>query len=277
MRPGHLVLILAAFISLSYEIQAQLVSDLGDESKLYAETKQVNQFFRRFNGEEDERGERYYPKDKDYRNLKLRKKYLSILFDESNEGISKELKNEFADQVLDKRNPIYLDFHDPDWFAEVNTVFLLKGKEIPVTIYLQLEQQHKGSKWVIYEIFSPFINNYFERDTSQTSTFLHPLSHELDFMNFHKAFGKTDKVTDYTYRGYHPDQTSIFLYEIKNGNLKYQTVTTVRFHVFQIDGWYFELSDFNRPGYNRGWLISDLVKVNKDEVSLLKKFIMNEK
>src|SRR6478736_7833807 len=87
--------------------QAQIVDD--DESRLYAESKQVNQFFRRFNGEEDEKGNRYYESDKLYHSSRLRKKYLEILFDESNKGISSSLKNEFSKSVLDK--PGLLDFH----------------------------------------------------------------------------------------------------------------------------------------------------------------------
>src|SRR5687767_1359531 len=92
----------AVFVLISVNLQAQLVDDLDDESKLYAESKQVNQFFRRFNGEEDEKGNRYYTGDKNYRNPKLRKKYLGMLFDESNTGLTTTLKAEFAKQVLDK-------------------------------------------------------------------------------------------------------------------------------------------------------------------------------
>src|SRR5258708_32703510 len=92
-----LVIVLFSFIS-----RAQLVGELEDESRLYAESKQVNQFFRRFNGEEDEKGNRYYPGDKHYRSVKLRKKYLSILFDESNSGLSRSIKREFAENILDK-------------------------------------------------------------------------------------------------------------------------------------------------------------------------------
>jgi hypothetical protein len=84
--------ILLLIVALSIPSSAQLVDDMEDESKLYAQSKQVNQFFRRFNGEEDEKGNRYYPRDKQYRSTKLRKKYLSILFDESNKGISSTLK-----------------------------------------------------------------------------------------------------------------------------------------------------------------------------------------
>src|SRR5205085_7511414 len=102
-----------------YGLHAQLL-DKEDESRLYAQTKQVNQFFRRFNGEEDEKGERYYPNDKQYHNAKLRKKYLGILFDASNGGMSNELKSRFGKDVLEKPDPVILDFHGPDWFCEVH-------------------------------------------------------------------------------------------------------------------------------------------------------------
>ncbi|MEQ9164986.1 MAG: hypothetical protein RLO12_01905 [Fulvivirga sp.] len=277
MRSLVLLAITTGLLLTSFHSQAQLVSESDDESKLYAETKQLNQFFRRFNGEEDEKGNRYYEKDKEYRSVNLRKKYLPILFDKENPSLSRDLKVEFADQVLDKKNPAFLNFHDANWFAEVNTVFMLKGRAQPFTLYLQLEKQNDGSKWVIYNVYSPYLAKYFDRDTSQTANFLHPMSHELDFMNLHKAFGHTEEVAAYTNKDYRSDLISIFIYEIKNGNLKFQTVTSLNFHLFQLDGWYLELSEFNRPGYNRGWLISDLVKVNNEEKGLLKSHIMHEK
>src|SRR5438034_1259030 len=88
----RIVLLIGQLVLVTSPLCAQLMSDM-DESKLYAQTKQVNQFFRRFNGEEDEKGERYHPNDKQYHNAKLRKKYLGILFDASNGGMSNELKS----------------------------------------------------------------------------------------------------------------------------------------------------------------------------------------
>ena len=67
------------------------------------------------------------------------------------------------------------------------------------------------------------------------------------------------------------------LYEVKKGTLKYKTVNQVKFHFFQIEGWYFELAQFNRPGYNTGWLISNLVKLNNTtEKELLRKYLYYE-
>jgi hypothetical protein len=250
---------------------------MDDESRLYAENKQVNQFFRRFNGEEDEKGERYYPKDRQYQSEKLRKKYLGILFDQSNAGLSADLKTQFARDVLNKDKPVILNFHGGNWFSEVHTLFTLNGKDVPVTLFMELEKHKLGTRWVINRVYSDQFKPYFERDTTKTGKFLHPLSHELDFMNLRKAFSKQDSISQFASKKFVPDHLSLFLYEVKKGTLKYKTVEEVKFHFFQVDGWYFELSEFNRSGYNTGWLISNLVKVkNESEKNLLKRFVYYE-
>ena len=275
MRSPVLVIILL-ILSFYYPSSAQLL-DKEDESKLYAETKLVNQFFRRFNGEEDEKGERYYPRDKQYRSEKLRKKYIGILFDDSNAGISSDLKVQFAKEVLDKTKPVILDFHGGNWFSEVHTTFTMNGKNEPVTLFMELEKDHEGTKWVISKVYASMFDPYFKRDTTKVGKFLHPLSHELDFMNLRKAFNYTDSISQFAVKRFVPDHLSLFLYEIKKGNLKFKTVEELKFHFFQVNGWYFELSEFNRPGYNSGWLISNLVKVNNEsEKNLLRKYLYYE-
>ena len=262
---------------LSHSLQAQLVDEMEDESRLYAENKQVNQFFRRFNGEEDEKGERYYPKDRQYRNERLRRKYIGILFDASNAGINPDLKVQFAKDVLNKEKPVILNFHGGNWFSEVHTLFTVNGKDVPVTLFMELEKHHQGTRWVISRVYADLFKSVFERDTIRVGKFLHPLSHELDFMNLRKAFSKADSVSQYTLKKFVPDHLSVFLYEVKKGNLKFKTVEEVKFHFFQIDGWYFELSEFNRSGYNTGWLISNLVKIkNETEKNLLRKYVYYE-
>ena len=247
----------------------------NDESKLYAESKQVNQFIRRFNGQEDEKGNRYYASDKLFQSPKLRKKYLDVLFDDSNKGISPALRNEFSKAVIDK--PLLLDFHGGNWFSEVQTTFALNGKDQPVTLFMELEKDHLGSKWVIQRVYTKIFDPAFARDTVRIGKFLHPMSHELDFMNLRKAFDNKDSVSQFASKHFTPDYLSVFLYEIKKGNLKFKTVDQVKFHFFQIDGWYFELAEFNRPGYNTGWLISSLVKLTSDaDKNLLRKYIYNE-
>lgn len=261
---------------LAHPSYGQIVTD-DDESKLYAQSKQVNQFFRRFNGEEDEKGNRYYPKDRQYRSTKLRKKYIGILFDENNAGVPSALKTEFAKFVLAKPEETVLDFHGPNWFSEVQTTFLFNGKEKAITLFMELEKDHLGSKWVIQKVYADIFASAFVRDTTKVGRFLHPMSHELDFMNLRKALVNTDSIAQFAIRRFLPDHLSVFLYEVKQGNLKFKSVDRVKFHFFQLNGWYFELADFNRPGYNTGWLISNLVKLNSEaDKNALKKYLYYE-
>jgi len=277
MRRIYYLAVIVLPLLLSSRLQAQLVSEMDDESKLYAESKQVNQFFRRFNGEEDEKGNRYYPKDKQYRSPKLRKQYLSILFDASNGGMNDALKTEFAKFILDKPEANVLNFHEGNWFSEVHATFTFNGKDQPFTLFMELEKDHLGSKWVIQKVYADVFVPYFVRDTSRIGRFLHPLSHELDFMNLRKALANTDSVSQFTVKRFVPDHLSVFLYEIKKGNLKFKSVDEVKFHFFQIAGWYFEISEFNRKGYNTGWLISNLLKLNKEsEKEQLRKYLYYE-
>jgi hypothetical protein len=96
-------------------------------------------------------------------------------------------------------------------------------------------------------------------------------------MNLRKAFLNPDSVSQYTTKRFRPDHLSLLLYEVRKGNMKFQSISEVKFHFFQIDGWYFELSQFNRPGYNTGWLISNLVKLNNEsEKATLRRYLYYE-
>jgi hypothetical protein len=274
-----LILILAIILP-GISLSAQVVEEyLGDETDLYAQTKQVNQFFRRFNGEEDVKGDRYYARDKEYHSKKLRKKYLEMLFDNENPFITDDLKKDFTDYVLDNKNPLFLDFHGGSWFAEVTTKFDYYGVERFLTLFLELENDTIGSKWVITNVyFKPFSQEFMDQDSLRVKgqKFLHPLSHELDFMNLVRAFQDQNSIEHYLAWKYEPDYLTLFIYEVKRGNLVFKTISEVKFHFFQLDGWYFELSEFNRKGYNKGWLISTLMKITDKDKDVLMKFIYHE-
>jgi len=245
----------------------------GDESSLYAETKQLNQFFRRFNNEEDPSGIKYRPSDSKFRAPDGRKRYLKILFDLQNRNISEPLKDKFISEVADPQSPQFLEFHGDDWFAEVTAKFLYKGKEENAVLFMKLERENKGHKWVISQVFFPPISKMLGSGTKGGQNFLHPMSHELDFMNLNKVFSNIENLEDYTERGFTPDFLSIFLYECKQGHIAFKTVTNVKFHFFQVKDWYFEVSEFNRSGNNRGWLISGLTRAPEGQKALIKNYI----
>ena len=264
----------------SYHMDAQTLGDFQyDETKLYAETKQVNQFFRRFNGEEDKQGERLYEKDKDFHTYKLRKKYLPQLFNLENDILTDAATEEFISMVLSKEAPIYLDFHGGSWLCELQTIFTFKGVEEELTLFLVLQEEVVGSKWVIDGVyFEPFYKMLKQPDNSNfnNSKFLHPLSHEVGFMNIFRIFNEPDSLEYFANKEFKPDYLSLFFYEIKNGSLRFKTVKDLKFHFFQIDGWYFELSYFNRDGYNTGWLISNLMEIDDRNKEILLNYIYHE-
>ncbi len=240
--------------------------DFGDETALYAETKQVNQFFRRFNAEETRDGERLYPESEGYHDPAFRESFLDILFDNERfaSGASAQLKDRFTGQVLgrDGQAPVFLDFHGSHWFAELECLFQYGGKEQPLTIFLHLEADRLGHKWVIDQVrFAPYAER-IPPPREAGDEFLHPLSHELDFMNLAKVFRSSKDLAGYLPQGWTPDPLTLFLLDVAEGNMRFRTVRSLRFHFLQVPGWYFRLEDVQREGYNTGWLITELQRID---------------
>jgi len=262
----------------SQENNSSLIS--GSEAKndtknFFAETKQVNQFFRRFNGEEDIKGVKLAPTDPLWHEAEHRQKFINGLFDESNLQITPGLKKAFIHDVLNRQNPLFLEFHGPDWFGEATVKFDRGGTEIPVTLFFNLVKENLGSKWIIADVFYNPYQDLYKPDKDSRLRFLHPLSHELDFMNLDKVFQSNEHTADYFYQGFRPDKLSIFLYELRNNRLIFKYVSNVKFHFFLIEGWYFEITEFNRPGMNRGWLISSLIKLEDGQKHSLERLIFH--
>jgi hypothetical protein len=247
-----------------------------DESDLYARTKQVNQFFRRFNSEEDLTGKRLDPSDSLYRNQLFRRQYIRELFDKESTVISPELKESFIYEVTDFADPKYLDFHAGNWISEVQADFNFNGKNIELSLFFVLEKENGGSKWVIKTVYFEEYAQRFKSEDEPEPAFIHPLSHEIDFMNLRKAFRQKEHVQEFAQKTYVPDHLTLFFNDIKKGRMSFIQVTNVKFHILQIEHWYFELSEYNRKGYNAGWLISNLIKVPEKEKGQFIKFIYHE-
>jgi hypothetical protein len=281
MKITHILLLAALFFPLMLLSQGSgsIGSFTGDESRLYAQTKQVNQFFRRFNGEEDISGKRLYENDVNFRSQKLRKKYMEMLFDQASPLISKDAREVFVLDVTGRKIPVFLDFHSPGWFAEASAEFQYGKEQCNVILYFKLEKDHLGYKWAISNVYFPKFEKYFRHvgDTSNATYFIHPMSHELDFMNLNKLFSDTDKLDYYSEKEFIPDHLSLFLKETKDGNLRFLSVNQVKFHFFQIPQWYFEVSFFNRNSMNSGWLISNLLRINDEDKKKLIRNYTHEK
>lgn len=253
---------------------AQTIGDFKmDETELYAMTKQMGQFMRRFNYEEDQFGEKLNPKDPKYRSNEMRRKSLPILFDQQKYGTQTDLQRYFIEDVT-KSDSTFMTFLGGRWYSEVSCTFRYNGKEAKVVLFLAIEKEGLGSKWVLTNVYFSEFNKRFPigEIAEREKHFLHPMSHELDFMNIYKAFQNPEVIEYYASKEFQPDYLTLFFYEIKQGKLVFQHVDSVKFHVLQIKDWYFEVSWFNRSGLNSGWLMSNVLYMPEKEKNNLIKF-----
>lgn len=267
------IFILALTFAFVWPVAGQTIGDFKmDETELYAMTKQMGQFMRRFNYEEDQFGNQLNPKDQRYRNNEMRRQSLPILFDQEKYGTQTELQRYFIEDVTKDENN-YMTFLGGRWYSEVSATFKYNGKPVNVMLFLAVEKEGLGSKWVLTNVYFSEFNKMFPTGeiTDKEKYFLHPMSHELDFMNIYKAFQNAEVIEYYASKEFQPDYLTLFFYEIKKGNLVFQHVDAVKFHVLQIKDWYFEVSWFNRSGLNSGWLMSNVIYMpEKEKVNLIK-------
>lgn len=270
-------LTLSLLLSFSLIAKSQVYTNLGDietdERALYTMTKQMSQFISRFNYEEDQYGKKLSPDNPDYRDRMKRKTVLPLLFDMENQRTNGSLRDFFIADLTEKDSN-YFEFLGGKWYSEVSATFKWKGKSVDISMIFTIEQENLGSKWVLTNVYFSEFNKLFPKGdiAEQQKHFLHPMSHELDFMNIHKVFKTPECIEYYASESYSTDYLSIFFYEIKQGNLIFEKINSEKFHVFQIDNWYFEVSWFNREGFNTGWLISNLVFLKDNEKEELLKF-----
>ena len=267
--------LLVLFLSLeAFPLLAQSIGNVQmDEANLYAMTKQMGQFIRRFNYEEDQFGNQINPKDPSYRNTEKRRQSMAILFDQQTYGNQPDLQRYFIEDVT-SNDSTFMTFLGGRWYSEVSASFKYKGKNVSIIMILGVEKEGLGSKWVLNNIYFSEFNKLFPTGeiAEKEKHFLHPMSHELDFMNIYKIFKEPEVIEYYASKRFEPDYLTLFFYEIKKGNLVFQEVESVKFHVFQIKDWYFEVSWFNRMGSNSGWLISNLIYISEKEKKDLIKF-----
>ncbi|MBR0323162.1 MAG: hypothetical protein IIX06_01565 [Bacteroidales bacterium] len=208
------LLLLGVLVKLS---EAQVYTNLGDvqtdEKAFYTMTKQMSQFMSRFNYEEDQYGKKIHPDSPDYRNRMKRKTVLPLLFDMENPRTNGSLRDFFISD-LTQADSNYFEFLGGKWYSEVSATFKMNGKSVDISMIFAIEQENLGSKWVLTNVFFSDFNKLFPKGdiAEQQKHFLHPMSHELDFMNIHKVFKTPKCIEYYASNTYSPDYLSMFFY-----------------------------------------------------------------
>lgn len=232
-----------------------------------ASIKLVDEFFERFNGEELRADV-----DKDNRFT-----HLLLLFDISQFSSPTDerfIKAQSLINTIISKN-ISIIFEDTTWFAKAVCHAKLNGKAVNFTLYLRVENRHEDLyKWSITraegDIFKP------SNLTLNNKIFLSPNDHNVDFLSLKRATGEMHKdVINYASQHIKWDETSVFFVLVEMGLLKIEYVQPLYFEFYQVPGYMFSITEFDRNNGNSGWLINDFNTITIKEKNERIKYLSN--
>lgn len=229
--------------------QLQLLGTLDREQYL-AKVKLVDEFFARFNGEEQRND---LPTGNADRSTNL-----LLLFDLSRFS-SKQDSNflaarQFVQKIID--SDTRLNFEDKNWFAKITCHGKLKGKKISFPMYLCVEERGDGMyKWVIANVEGePFQTS---RDNPHSELFIMPNDNEQFFSSIRKTTTEAYPfIDDYAKSTYKASALPTFMTLVRFNLLKIDYVDNVEFIFMQVPDYIFTIKHFERESKNAGWLIS---------------------
>ena len=260
-------LLLLFFVTLvSVTTEAQIFTQVIDEQELQFKVKLIDEFFRRFNYETDYKGESIVEQpDSIPIDTVVKRKNLMTLFNldtfmDSHKEMD-SISTEFLDYVI--RNDKKIHYADTTWYAEAVSSVIMDGKSYPIKIFLHTEQiKDVIYKWVITDVESSLFSNLV--DSVDLKISIMPGAHGSSFITLPETINLNAKsVRSLFSKNYKPCVLTVFDYLISKGKLKMQNITKVIYH-FQLDAYEFTVERFEKEkSYNKGWLISKIVKQNK--------------
>lgn len=227
---------------------------------------QFGQFVKRFNYEEDFWGNAMTTSFSKRIN---RNAYIGFLFnnkdkrvDSASSAYSKEyekLKEVFIKNVVDKKYKIN---RVSDSLYSI-AVCEITYRNRPELMKLILKQQsiNQGLAWVITDVMADFL--YDENNNSGCQKFIPPTSNEVNYIHLKHFFENRDSLACYAYQGYTCNRLSIFFHLLHCGDIQYKFVKSVTYFISDIPGWLIQIREYNREGDNSGWLIENILRINK--------------
>lgn len=227
---------------------------------------QFGQFIKRFNFEEDFKGNEI---TKSFSKKIKRSDYIDLLFNKYDERLDstaiaynidyRKQKSEFIKIVTDKNYKIN---RISDSLYSV-AVCEISYHGTPSTVKLLLKQQviNKGIAWVICDASADFF--YDENNCPGSKQFIPPTSNEVNYIHLKSFFNNKDSLACYAYQGYTCNRLSIFFQLLHSGEIQYDHVSTVVYFIGDITGWIVQVREYNREDDNSGWLIADVARNNK--------------
>lgn len=262
--------------AVSVPLLSQILADPQKEREeiFLARIKQFNEFADRFNLKTDFYGN---PADSAFLSRMPRERMLAMLFDlkdprtvkQGNEYSAEyvKLKESFISDVTSGSITLYK--YSPGIIAEARSKVTYRGQPQKISVFMVQEVVGEDMvKWVIHSARGAMLD-VFQTDTSMVR-FIPPSSNETDFMNLKRALEDTDHLAAYARNDYVPDKLTLLFSLLRSGQLQFEYVEEVIYHVTDIPGWYMKVIDFNRNELNSGWLITDVARNNLDIADFIK-------
>lgn len=242
--------------------------------------KQIDEFIERFDNK-DETLIKLYNKSNDNVELTRERLLISLFNSESKNWNIKEIKS-FIKEIDDRKRPVYLKFFDENWCANLTCSVTWKGRPERVLLTLKIIKfPDESSKWVITGVNATFLRRQRLLDSSahntekdiprskDHTTSLHPYSHATSFMNIDQVSKDKLNIENYFQAPANPfaDEMLVFVNEIVKNRLIINNPVTLCYYFYQVKGWAFEVSQFDRESRNSGWLISKLIKIQPQKKS----------
>ena len=260
------------FISFSichHHLFGQVISnnDNAKEKHFVYEVKEIDEFFERFNDEQDSFIRGVYKAHHVKFNIP-RQRLIRSLFNYENMSKDSVMINKFISDVTKKKKPIYLDFYGDDWYAELTCKFKYNSSSIVIPVIMKIEMtQNKGSKWMIVAVGSSNLKSKIvvtEMAQSKVKTnIISPTSNGTNFVSLKRAFDDKENLSDYFESTYMKRSNMLEFYNaILNREIEFLDVIKIKYHFLLADKWIFTVEDFIREELNSGWLIDHMEKVS---------------
>jgi len=267
MRVVKLWMVLSAVLFTSHIYSQDFESNSKRELNFAFEVKQIDEFFERFNNDQNSLLASYVKLK--YPEIAItRVSLLKSLFNDAGRSDPDSIRD-FCTQVADSAHPEFLDFYGGEWYAEALCKFKLNGVVTDVPVLLKIQQEaNGGAKWVIVSAYSRRLGVstrpvVFPMKES-CCKFLNPMSHATNFISLSRAFRDKTNLADYLAPGFlRVPSSKAFIRALLNDQLEYMYVKQIRYHFLQIDGWVFTVERYNRNSVHSGWLVSKLIKANE--------------
>lgn len=245
-----------------------------EEQNYLLEVKQVDEFIERFNFDRNTPVIRYLNEHFPGQMLS-RKELVLSLFNYGRHHWDTTMVRAFVNRVTETKDPVYLDFYDDDWYAELKCDVMYRNVPRKATLIMQIQRDDQGgASWVVRAVKANFLDELPDAG-SEDQVALNPMSHGTDFMGLRRVLSDPDNLRDIVFSGFVPESMSLFMHELRNGNLVFRQVNDISYHFLQVPGWTFCLRRHLRPTHNSGWLIDELQRASEPEKAIYRRETLN--